>query len=153
MDASPVGIAAILTQSSDDSMHTIAYASRALSTVESRYSQTEREALAVVWACEHFHIYIYGRPVTVYTDHKPLVSNFGNPNSHPPARIERWSLKLQPYNATILYKAGSDNPADYMSRHPYKSTGVASREEKVAEEYINFLTRAAVPKAMTLDEL
>jgi transposase InsO family protein len=52
-----------------------------------------------------------------------------------------------------VYKAGSDNPADYMSRHPYKSTGIASREEKVAEEYINFLTRAAIPKAMTLDEL
>ena len=153
LDASPVGVAAILTQSSGDSMHTIAYASRALSTVESRYSQTEREALAVIWACEHFHIYIYGRPVTVYTDHKPLVSIFGNPNSLPPARIERWSLRLQPYNATVVYKAGSDNPADYMSRHPYKSTGVASREEKVAEEYINFLTRAAIPKAMTLDEL
>jgi len=83
VDASPVGLGAILTQTSaNGTRHTIAYGSRALTAVESRYSQTEREALAVVWACEHFHIYIFGKPVTIYTDHKPIVSIYGNPNSN-----------------------------------------------------------------------
>ena len=155
VDASPVGIAAILTQKSrnDEHTHTISYASRALTSVEQRYSQTEREALAVVWACEHFHIYIYGKPVTVYTDHKPLISLYGNPNSKPPARIERWSLRLQPYSANIVYIVGLNNPADYMSRHPLNQSKLTSREEKVAEEYINFLTNVVIPKAMTLKEV
>ena len=43
VDASPVGIGAILCQ--DDKV--VSYASRALSSVDQRYSQTEREMLAV----------------------------------------------------------------------------------------------------------
>ena len=61
VDASPVGLGAILLQKNKEKKHIIAYASRALSDVERRYSQTEREALAIVWSCEHFHLYIYGR--------------------------------------------------------------------------------------------
>ena len=154
-DASPVGLGAILTQCDDEGMgrHTIAYASRSLTDVEQRYSQTEREALAIIWACEHFHLYIYGRPVRVFTDHKPLVSIFCNPLSKPPARIERWTLRLQPYAASVVYRTGCDNPADYLSRHPQHDTKPVSREEKIAEEYVNFVTNHAIPKAMTLEEV
>ena len=155
VDASPVGLAAILTQSAgkDHAHQTVSYASRAVTAVEQRYSQTEREALAVIWAGEHFHVYIFGKPITIYTDHKPLVSLYGNPNSKPPARIERWSLRLQPYDALIVYRPGSHNPADYMSRHPVVQIKSSSREEKIAEEYINYLTNVLVPKAMTLEEV
>ena len=99
VDASPVGLAAILSQVNTQTgeSHVITYASRSLTETEQRYSQTEREALAVVRACEYLHLYIYGKPVTVHTDHKPLVSIYGNPNSKPTARIERWALRLQPY--------------------------------------------------------
>ena len=83
VDASPVGLGAILVQEEGSKKSTVAYASRSLTEVEQRYSQTEREALAVIWACEHFHIYIYGKPVTVVTDHKPLTHIFNNPNSKP----------------------------------------------------------------------
>ena len=91
VDASPVGLAAILTQvdPKTDEKHVIAYASRSNTATEQRYSQTEREGLAVVWACEHLHLYVYGKPVTIYTDHKPLVSIYDNPSSKPPTRIER----------------------------------------------------------------
>jgi hypothetical protein len=69
VDASPVVLGAIMSQAHKN----IAYASRALSDTESRYSQTEREALAIVWACEHFDIYIRGaNNVTIIADHKPL---------------------------------------------------------------------------------
>ena len=89
----------------------------------------------------------------IYTDHKPLVSLYGNPNSKPPARIERWSLRLQPYDALFIYRTGSYNPADYMSRHPVIQIKSSSGEEKIAEEYINYLTNVLVPKAMTLEEV
>ena len=100
------------------------------------HGPAERETLAVVWACEHFHLYIFGKHVTIYTDHKPLVSIYGNPNSKPPARIKRWSLRLQSYDISIIFRAGSGNPADYLSRH---STHTSSKSEKIAEEYITFI--------------
>ena len=119
VDASPVGLGAILTQKTCEAGRMIvAYASRSLSPVEQRYSQTEREALACVWACERFHLYVYGAPFILITDHKPPVHVFNNPKAKPPARLERWNLRLQPYNFTVRYEPGKMNPADYISRHP-----------------------------------
>lgn len=68
VDASPVGLAGLLTQNGK----IIAYASRSLTDVETRYSQTEKEALAIVWAIEHFHLYLYGQSFTLVSDHQPL---------------------------------------------------------------------------------
>ena len=59
IDASPVGVGALLEQKQEDgSYRPIYYASRKLSEVERRYSQFEREALAVRWSCEKFYIFI-----------------------------------------------------------------------------------------------
>ena len=119
VDASPVGLGAILYQNNKSGeRRTIAYASRALSDVERRYSQTEKEALAIVWTCEHFHLYLYGNPFTLVTDHKALEIICNNPCSKPPARIERWGLRLQPYDLRVGYRKGKENPAEYVSRHP-----------------------------------
>lgn len=139
VDASPVGLGAILCQKDEKGVtYMVAYASRSLSDVERRYSQTEKEALAIVWSCEHFHLYIYGHPFILVTDHKALEIIWNNPRSKPPARIERWGLRLQPYNFKVEYRKGADNPADYMSRHPICSqAGDSTRATKVAEEYVN----------------
>lgn len=114
VDASPVGLGAILNQPGTDSSgdKVIAYASRALTSVEQHYSQTEREALAIVCACEHFHLYLYGLHFTGITDQKPLELIFNNPRASPPARLERWRLRLQQYTFTVQYKVGKSNPAD-----------------------------------------
>ena len=86
VDASPVGLGAILAQKDcEGNTSIIAVGSRSLAPVEQRYSQTEREALAITWGVLHFHLYLYGNKFTVLTDHKPLV---------PPTRVERWILKL-----------------------------------------------------------
>ena len=152
VDASPVGLGAILAQRHNDNVKIISYASRALTPVESRYSQTEREALGIVFGCERFHLYLFGSEFNVVTDHKPLVPMFNHPHSKLPARIERWLLRLQQYNMTVIYRSGKENPADYMSRHPTSST-YTERSEKVTEEYINFLAHHCTPKAMSLDEV
>ena len=57
--ASPSGLSAILMQNTPDmkDRRVVVYASRALTDVERQYSQTEREALAVVWAIEKLHLY------------------------------------------------------------------------------------------------
>ena len=71
VDASPVGLRAILVQDTKDERVVISYASHALTPVEQRYSQTEREALAVVFGCERYHLYVTRSRFTVVTDHKP----------------------------------------------------------------------------------
>ncbi|TKS65153.1 Retrovirus-related Pol polyprotein from transposon 17.6 [Collichthys lucidus] len=136
VDASPVGLGAILCQKDEKGVkYMVAYASRSLSDVERRYSQTEKEALAIVWSCEHFHLYIYGHPFILVTDHKALEIIWNNPRSKPLARIERWGLRLQPYNFKVEYRKGADNPADYMSRHPIGSQAEAPWHSVSADFY------------------
>lgn len=155
VDASPVGISAILSQkprnSDINSQQIVAYASRALTDTEKRYSQTEKEALAIIWAVEHFHLFLFGSEFTLVTDHKPLEIIYGQRTAKTSARIERWVLRLQPYSFKIIYKAGITNPADYLSRHPTNES--RKKQEKMTEQYINFVTQNSVPKAMTLQEI
>ena len=71
-DVSPVGLGAVLVQSQDGALVPICFASRSLTKRERKYSQTEMEALALVWVCESFHAYTYGMRFDLVTDHKPL---------------------------------------------------------------------------------
>uniref|UniRef100_A0A1L8DIS4 RNA-directed DNA polymerase n=3 Tax=Nyssomyia neivai TaxID=330878 RepID=A0A1L8DIS4_9DIPT len=115
-DASPVGLGAVLVQfDSKEIAHIIAYASKSLSKIEKKYCQTEREALALVWAVEKFAVYLIGRIFELETDHKPLEAIF-KPVSRPCARIERWVLRLQSFRYRVVYKKGSLNIADPLSR-------------------------------------
>ena len=102
-DASPVGLGAVLVQKVDGERRAVRYASRSLSDTERRYSQTEKEALALVWSCERFNLYLCGLPeFDLVTDHQALKTIYG-PNSKPSARIERWVLRLQPFNYKVRY--------------------------------------------------
>ena len=68
-DASQSGLGATLMQNGQP----VTYASRALTPAKTNYSQIEKELLAIVYTCDHFNAYIYGRDaVHVKTDHKPL---------------------------------------------------------------------------------
>ena len=86
VDGSPFGLVAVLTQDGKQK----SYASRSLTAVEKRYSRIVREALAIVFGCEHFHMYLIGCKFNIVTDHKHLL-NIWNKIS-PPLRIERWGL-------------------------------------------------------------
>ena len=109
VDASPVGLGATLTQvTADGGMNIVAYASRSLTYCESRYSQTEREALAVIWGIEHFHLYLYGSSFRVITDHKQLETIFNNPTCKATARLERLQLRIQPYKTAVVYNASQE---------------------------------------------
>ena len=148
--ASPVGLGAILMQHDGTALRPVVYASHTLTDVERRYSQTEREALAVVWGCERFHIYLYGKEFMLYTDHKPLEVIY-SPKSKRPPRIERWALCLQPYKFRMVHMPGKTNPADVLSRLPLE--GQPNRERQITEEYINYIASNAVPKAMSQTEI
>jgi hypothetical protein len=93
----------------------VQYAAKALTDVEKRYSQTEKEALAIVWACEKFDFFLYNKEFVLITDHKPLEVIFG-PRSKPNARLERWVLRLQAFCYKIVYRPGKSNITDPLSR-------------------------------------
>ena len=74
-DASAYGLGAVLLQQSiaaDKEWKPVAYASRALTDTKKRYSQIEKEVLAIVWACERFTGYVLGKQIVLETDHKQL---------------------------------------------------------------------------------
>ncbi|KAG5887393.1 hypothetical protein JTB14_001583 [Gonioctena quinquepunctata] len=114
-DASPVALGAVLIQFECDTPKVVSFASKGLSDTERRYSQTEKESLALVWAVERFCFYLTGLEFELVTDHKPLEAIF-KPTSRPPARIERWVLRLQAFKFKVIYQRGYSNIADSISR-------------------------------------
>ena len=152
VDASPVGLGAILSNvDAQGNIHNVAYASRSLSKVEQKYSQTEREALAVVWGCEKFHLYLVGTKLTIVTDHKALEIIY-NTKSKMPARIERWGLRLQQYDFDIQHRPGVGNPADVLSRQPLHHCS-ENNASNVADQYVNFLEQHSVLVAMNIKDI
>lgn len=115
-DASPHGLGALLVQYDKDNEHrVVSFASKSLTETERRYCQTEKEALAIVWAVERFQFYLLGRSFDILTDCKALSFLFAT-RSKPCARIERWVLRLQLFDYRVVHVAGKDNVADSLSR-------------------------------------
>ena len=78
----------------EDNRKPVAFASKAVTDVESRYANIERELLAVVYGYEKFHTYLYGRSFTIHTDHKPLESIPLKHLTAAPPRLQRMLLRL-----------------------------------------------------------
>lgn len=149
-DASATGLGAVLLQEdSNGNSRVIAYASKALTDLEMKYFQTEREALSLTWGVEKFRLYLLGIKFTLLTDCKALKFLF-SPRSRPCARIERWVLKLQNYTYDVEHIPGSANLADVFSRlcesppEPFDESG---------EEYIRNIVEQVLPVAVTLQEV
>lgn len=117
-DASDFGVGAMLSQTIDGVEHPVAYMSRSLSGAERNYSVTEREALAVLTALEHWRCYLEnGQTFTVFTDHAALKWFFSLTN--PSGRLARWGVRLASFDFTIKHRLGKDNVIpDALSRNP-----------------------------------
>lgn len=114
-DASDFGLGAILSQIQDGVEHVICYLSRSLNKNERKYSTTEKECLAVLFAIEKLRPYIEGTHFTVITDHYCL--KWLNNIKDPVGRIARWAIRLQQYDFEILHRKGKDNVVpDALSR-------------------------------------
>lgn len=118
-DASDVAVGSTLLQASSESeLLPVMFASRKLSSPETRYSVCEREALAVYWGVNKFKRFLYGQHFFIITDHRPLETI--NNGSIKNARIMRWFLSLQAFNFTVIYRPGKENVlADYLSRYTF----------------------------------
>ena len=135
-DASYSGLGAVLCQAGEDGK-----ASRGLLKHEKNYAISELEGLAVVWALGHFHAYIVGQDITVFTNDAALQSLLKAPNLS--GRLMRWSLKLQQFMATIKHQPGAmhvvpDALSD-LSRLP------ATRRYHTQKTIIDYLKSGVLP--------
>ena len=68
---------------------------------EQRYTNIERELLAILWGVQKFHTYVYRQKVLVETDHKPLEAIFRKPLNECPPQLQRMLLKLTKYDLEV----------------------------------------------------
>ena len=116
LDASGWCLGAVLWQHDKaDRERPIYYASRQMSPAERNYTTTEREALAVIYACKKFRHYLLGYKVIFHTDHDSLKYLVNKPDLS--GRLARWILLLQEFTYEVRVKPGAANTnADYLSR-------------------------------------
>ncbi|GJX34882.1 reverse transcriptase domain-containing protein [Tanacetum coccineum] len=114
-DASDFALGAVLGQRHEKHFRPIHYASKTMNEAESRYTTTEKEMLAVVYAFEKFRSYLVMNKCTVYTDHSALKYLFAKKDSK--ARLLRWVLLLQEFDFDVVDTKGAENlAADHLSR-------------------------------------
>ncbi|XP_062542356.1 uncharacterized protein K02A2.6-like [Armigeres subalbatus] len=126
VDASSHALGAVLLQQG----RPVAYASKALTATEMNYPQIEKEATAIRFACSKFHQYIYGKKLTIETDHKPLESIFRKPLDRAPPRLRRIILEVAQYDPTVVYVKGANIPIpDILSRDVANSLSTNDNEQ------------------------
>lgn len=98
-DASPFGVGTTLSHRyPDGTERPIQYASQTLTEVQKRYSQIDREALAVVYGVKKFHQYLYGRKFTLIVDNKPIMQIFSPQRGLPTltaTRMQHYAIFLE----------------------------------------------------------
>ena len=154
VDAGPNGLGLILLQKDQqDRWEPIMCASRSLTETEKRYSQIEKEALAIRWGCEKCYKYLIGSRFVLETDHKPLVPMLSNRHSHLPMRIEKWMLYLQQFEFEIVHIAGKLNGADYLSRYALKASERDVKHSSAREAVVRAIIEKYKPRSISLEEI
>lgn len=139
-DASQYGLGSVLLQLHEEQWLPVAYASRALTSAESRYAQIEKELLACTYVCERFHQYVYGQAFEVETDHKPLVSIMSKPLNNCPVRIQRLLIRLQKYDVQMIYTPGKYMfTADTLSRAVDRKENADSEKSADIQAYVDMI--------------
>ena len=137
VDASLRGLGACLIQKHRGEDQPIAFASKSLTDAETRYTNIERELLAIVFACQHFSTYLLGRSFIAESNHKPLEMIAMKNLANAPPHLQRMLLELQRYDVTIKYRPGKEMQlADALSRCPVRASQEIKLDMRV--DYITF---------------
>src|ERR687892_1147587 len=107
-DASYYDVDVVLGQRVDKKLNVIQYASKTLDNAQRNYATTEKECLAVVFACDKFRPYIVDSKVTIHTDHAAIKYLMEKKDVEP--RLIRWVLLLQEFGLHVIDRKGSREP-------------------------------------------
>jgi len=167
-DASDYAVGAVLGQRVDKKLNVIHYASKTLDSAQKNYATTEKEFLAVVFACDKFRPYIVDSKVTIHTDHAAIRYLMEKKDAKP--RLIRWVLLLQEFDLHIIDRKGAENPvADNLSRLesiPYDpipvndsfpneqlaAISVSSRDSPWYADYANFIVSKYLPPTFSAQQ-
>ena len=133
IDSSRIGLSAALLQTRDGTscpkdstpdntiLQLIVFASKSLTSAESRYTNTEREALSILHCLKKIHHYCFARDEHVITAHTPLVAIFKKEVVTLSQRIQCILLRIHQYKIKVIYKPGPEIfIADCLSHHTHK---------------------------------
>ena len=112
-DASIKGLGACLLQE-EKPVH---FASKALTEAQKGYEATETELLAVAWAMEKFHHFLYASHFILETDQKPLEAILSKSLNQATPKLQRILIRISAYHFTVRYIPGVTNQlAECLSR-------------------------------------
>ena len=84
---------------------------------EKNYAEIDKELLAIIFACEKFATYIYGKSTVVQSDHKPLEAIFRKSVNQVSPRLQKMLLRLLTFELVVQYIPGNSVLiADTLSR-------------------------------------
>ncbi|GKB13487.1 reverse transcriptase domain-containing protein, partial [Tanacetum coccineum] len=166
-DASDFAFGAVLGQKYGKNFHPIYFASKTFNPAQQKYTVTEKELMAVVFAFNKFRSYLILSKTIGHTDHSALNHLFKNQDAKP--CLIRWILLLQEFNIEIKDRKGIENvAADHLSR--IKNDEISDDSEvddnfpretlmeinTVSEpwfaDFANYLVGNIIPKGMTYQQ-
>ena len=119
--------------------------------MEQRYAQIEREALAIYDGLTKCHNYIYGKRITVVTDHKPLLRVFNKQAKS--IRLPRIVDRCAYYDFELIFHPGPVNIADALSRlHKSASNNDSEIEIKVKVSLVRLYSANTFTTIRTANE-
>ncbi|GJS06106.1 putative nucleotidyltransferase, ribonuclease H [Tanacetum coccineum] len=166
-DASDFAVGAVLGQKDGKNFHPIYFASKTLNPAQQKYTVTEKELMAVVFAFDKFRSYLILSKTIVHTDHSALKHLFKKQDAKP--RLIRWILLLQEFDIEIKDRKGTENvAADHLSRIENDETSddsevddnfpgetlmeINTKDEPWFADFANYLVADIIPKGMTYQQ-
>ncbi|GJV20413.1 reverse transcriptase domain-containing protein [Tanacetum coccineum] len=166
-DASDFAVGAVLGQKDGKNFHPIYFASKTLNPAQQKYTVTEKELMAVVFAFDKFRSYLILSKTIVHTDHSALRHLFKKQDAKP--RLIRWILLLQEFDIEIKDRKGTENVvADHLSRIENDESRndnevddnfpgetlmkINTKDEPWFADFANYLVGDIIPKGMTYQQ-
>ncbi|GKB58913.1 reverse transcriptase domain-containing protein [Tanacetum coccineum] len=166
-DASDFEVGAVLGQKDGKKFHPIYFASKTLNPAQQKYTVTEKELMAVVFAFDKFRSYLILSKTIVHTDHSALKHLFKKQDAKP--RLIRWILLLQEFDIEIKDRKGTEKVvADHLYRIENDKSSddsevddnfpretlmeINTKDKPWFADFANYLVADIIPKGMTYQQ-